>query len=60
MELTGEGIGEEERYKKIPLDTAAVDRVLVEVFLQPHREAPQEIILDLGCTDDPLHGEQEG
>jgi hypothetical protein len=27
---------------------------------QAHREAPQEILLDLDCTDDPLHGEQEG
>jgi hypothetical protein len=37
-----------------------VDRMLVEVFRQAHREAPPEIIFDLDCTDDPLHGEQEG
>jgi hypothetical protein len=30
------------------------------VFLQAHRQAPREIILDLDATDDPLHGEQEG
>jgi hypothetical protein len=34
--------------------------MLVAVFLQAHREAPQEIVLDLDSTDDPLHGEQEG
>ena len=60
LELTGAEVGEDERYKKIALDEAAVDRMLVEVFVQAHREAPQEIILDLDCTDDPLHGEQEG
>jgi len=60
LELTGPEVREDERYKKVALDTAAVDRMLVEVFLQAHREAPQEIILDLDCTDDPLHGEQEG
>ena len=37
-----------------------MDRLLVEVFLQAHQEAPKEIILDLDATDDPLHGEQEG
>jgi hypothetical protein len=37
-----------------------VDRLLVDIFLQAHREAPEEIILDLDATDDPLHGEQEG
>jgi hypothetical protein len=42
------------------LDHGAVDRLLVEAFLGAHQEAPQEIILDLGATDDPLHGEQEG
>ena len=60
LELTGTEVREDERYKKIALDEAAVDRMLVEVFLQAHREAPKEIILDLDCTDDPLHGEQEG
>jgi hypothetical protein len=60
LELTGAEVSEDERYKKIALDTAAVDRMLVEVFLQAHSEAPPEIVLDLDATDDPLHGEQEG
>lgn len=60
LELTGAEVKEDERYKKIALDEAAVDRTLVEVFIAAHREVPQEIILDLDSTDDPLHGEQEG
>jgi hypothetical protein len=60
LELTGAEVSEEERYKKIGLDFEAVDRLLVEVFLQVHREPPQEIVLDLDATDDPVHGNQEG
>jgi len=60
LELTAEAVSEEERYKKVALDEEAVERVLVEVFLQAHREPPKEIILDLDATDDPVHGNQEG
>jgi hypothetical protein len=60
LELTGNVVSEEERYKKIAMDQEAVDRMLVEVFLQAHREAPQAIVLDLDATDDPVHGNQEG
>jgi hypothetical protein len=60
LELTGETASRKERYKKIVLDHAAVDRLLVAIFLEAHREAPKEIILDLDATDDPLHGKQEG
>jgi Transposase DDE domain group 1 len=60
LELTGEGVSEEERYKKIAMSEAAVDRMLVDVFRQAHREPPSEIILDLDATDDPVHGNQEG
>lgn len=37
-----------------------MDLLLVQLFLQAHREAPQEIILDLDATDDTLHGKQGG
>jgi hypothetical protein len=60
LELTGEVVREEERYKKIAMDEAAVERMLVEVFLEAHREPPKEIILDLDATDDPVHGNQQG
>jgi hypothetical protein len=60
LELTGAVVSEEERYKKIAMDEAAVDRLLVDLFLQAHREPPPEIVLDLDATDDPVHGNQEG
>ena len=59
MELGGAKLGEKERYRKIILNDAAVDRLLVDMFLQAHGEAPPEIVLDLDSTDIPLHGEQE-
>ena len=60
LELTRETASRKERYKKIVLDHGAVDGLLVQAFLEAHQEAPQEIILDLDATDDPLHGKQEG
>jgi hypothetical protein len=60
LELTKAQVEEKERYKKIVLDPAAVDRLLVEVFLESYAEAPQEMVLDLDATDDPLYGHQEG
>src|SRR5580658_50888 len=58
MELGAAKLGEKERYKKIILDEAAVDRTLVDIFLQAHDEAPKEIVLDLDSTDIPLHGKR--
>ena len=48
------------RYKRTPADGAALDRLLVDLFLEAFEEAPAEIVLDLDATDDPLHGTQEG
>lgn len=48
------------RYHKIRPDTEAIERLWVQVFLDAHRTAPAEVILDLDATDDPLHGRQEG
>ena len=61
LELSAATVDEAERYKKIAVDHAAVDRLLVDVFLQAHAAAaPAEIVLDLDATDDPVHGAQEG
>jgi len=60
LELSELEVKEKERYKKIGMDQGAVDRMLVDIFLEAHEEPPQQIILDLDSTDDPLHGEQEG
>lgn len=50
----------EARYKKIVLDTQAVDQLFLELFLQAHDRAPERIVLDLDATDDRIHGNQEG
>lgn len=49
-----------DRYKKISLDFSAVDRLLVDLFLDSWSEEPKELVLDLDSTDDPVHGNQEG
>jgi hypothetical protein len=51
---------EPSRYHKIGHDAAAIERLFVGLFLEAHKTPPQEIILDLDATDDPLHGHQEG
>ncbi|HKQ83055.1 MAG TPA: IS1380 family transposase [Steroidobacteraceae bacterium] len=49
-----------DRYHKILPQGAAIERLWTELFLDAHREAPAQIVLDLDATDDPLHGHQEG
>jgi hypothetical protein len=48
------------RYHKIGHDGAAVEGLLVDLFLEAHAVAPGRVVLDLDATDDPLHGHQEG
>jgi len=60
LELTQATVEKKERYKKIALDMQAVDRRLVEIFLEAHGAPPTEIVIDLDATDDPVHGNQEG
>jgi Transposase DDE domain group 1 len=59
LELTPVGSPLEERYHKITYSAEALDRLLVELFLEAYEEPPEEIVLDLDATDTPLHGEQE-
>lgn len=47
-------------YHKITPKSAAIEALFVQLFLEAHREVPDEIVLDLDATDDPLHGHQEG
>jgi hypothetical protein len=48
------------RYHKIAHDGARIEGVFVSLFLEAHKVAPKEIIIDLDTTDDRLHGHQEG
>ncbi|HVS03025.1 MAG TPA: IS1380 family transposase [Thermoanaerobaculia bacterium] len=54
------GEAEDDRYRRIAVDPAAVDAFFVDAFLAAHSEPPEQIVLDLDATDDPLHGAQEG
>jgi len=51
---------EPRRYHKISHNPVAINGLFVDLFLEAHDRAPNEIILDLDATDDPVHGEQEG
>jgi Transposase DDE domain group 1 len=50
------GTEEPTPYHKIGHDPEAIERA----FVDAQQEPPQQIILDLDATDDPLHGHQEG
>src|SRR6202162_3088856 len=54
------GIAPPDRYKKVNYDAEAIDRLLVDLWLEAHTQAPEEVILDLDTTDVALHGHQEG
>jgi len=60
LELTPSDATTASRYKKIVADAAAMDELLVEVFLEGYDTPPEELILDVDATDDPVHGQQEG
>lgn len=48
------------RYHKVVYDTQALDELMVQWFVDSHREPPSSIVLDMDATDDPVHGRQEG
>ncbi|NJN05462.1 MAG: IS1380 family transposase [Rhodobacteraceae bacterium] len=63
LELTPVGADEHHRYKKITCSMAKVQRVMVSLFIQEHEASlgvPDEIVLDVDATHDPIHGDQLG
>ncbi len=48
------------KYHKVSHDPQAIEALFVTLFLEAHPQAPDQIILDLDATDDPIHGDQEG
>ena len=60
LELTPLDADATSRYKKIVADSSAMDDLLVDLFLEAYVSPPEEIVLDVDATDDPLHGHQEG
>jgi hypothetical protein len=60
LELTPLNATSGSRYKKIAADSAAMDALLIDLFLESFTDTPEEIVLDVDATDDPVHGKQEG
>jgi len=60
LELTPANATAKNTYKKVVLAPESADNFFVDVFLESHTKIPEEIILDVDATDDPLHGNQEG
>ncbi|MCG7988631.1 MAG: IS1380 family transposase [Candidatus Thiodiazotropha weberae] len=60
LELTSAHASTADRYKKIVAHPAAMDRLLMDLFVESHEEPPEQIVLDVDATDDPVHGSQEG
>ena len=51
-------VGRTGRYHKIGYSADAIDRLLVDLYIESHSAPPAEIVLDLDATDIPLYGHQ--
>jgi hypothetical protein len=60
LELTPAKSNRAQRYKKVVADFAAMDELLLSLFIESHGTPPSRLVLDVDATDDPLHGHQEG
>lgn len=60
LELSPVGSDSQTCYKKIVCRTHDVEALFVTLFLQAHTRPPEQIVLDLDATDDPIHGHQLG
>jgi Transposase DDE domain group 1 len=60
LELTPVRASAGSRYKKVAARHRDIAAWFVDAFLRLNQEPPEEIVLDLDATDDPLHGHQAG
>jgi hypothetical protein len=60
LERTPAKLKPQERYTKIVYDAAAIEALFTDDFIRTQPQPPEELVLDLDATDDPLHGQQEG
>ncbi|MCP4368615.1 MAG: IS1380 family transposase [Deltaproteobacteria bacterium] len=60
LELTPPDASAKDRYKKIVYGAEKIEEFFIDTFLRSHGEIPDQIILDLDATDNPLYGNQEG
>jgi hypothetical protein len=51
-------VGHSARYHKTSYSPDAIDRLLVELYIESHSAPPIQIVLDLDATDIPLYGHQ--
>lgn len=51
-------VGRTGRYHKISYSAESIDRLLVDLYIESHTTAPEQIVLDLDATDIPLYGHQ--
>jgi hypothetical protein len=49
----------EQRYVKVCLNPKQIETLLIEIFIEQVGKEPQQIILDLDVSNDPVHGNQE-
>jgi hypothetical protein len=59
LERTPEKLEGTERYTKIVYEAARMEELFTDDFIRAQSAPPQEVVLDLDATDDPLHGKQE-
>jgi hypothetical protein len=60
LESTPDSGAEQQRYKKVRYDPQAIDRLLVDLFVESKPTAPSQIVIDFDVTDMPLYGHQQG
>jgi DDE family transposase len=60
LERTPEQLKSQERYTKIVYAAAAIAALFTNDFIRTQPHPPEQLVLDLDATDDPLHGQQEG
>lgn len=60
LELTLKTPTRDERYRKILSNPEAIDRFMVDYFIESQADEPDLLILDVDATNDPVHGTQEG
>ncbi len=51
-------VGRSPRYHKISYSAAAIDRLLLNLYIESQAAPPEQIVLDLDATDIPLYGHQ--
>ena len=59
LELTPHDATGKDHYKKIVYSGEKIEAYFIDIFLRSKEEIPEQIILDLDATDNPLYGNQE-